>query len=94
MAYNTIRPFSLAAILALALAFCSDLDILCHANEARRLTNQVRQRHGKNSLLQAGTMSMLENAVDHSKFMGNTRTFEHQNLNKVTADIQCGLFCS
>jgi hypothetical protein len=62
-----------------------------YCNAGVDITNEIRARHGKSGKVVAGTQSMLDNAVKHSKDMSET-SMEHQNLGAASAEVGCGVF--
>lgn len=72
---------------------CANDDYECMCLEAVELVNQIRRKNDKPDL-KVGSISMLTNAVAHSRDMAVNNFFEHQELSEVTQEIGCGLFCS
>jgi hypothetical protein len=71
---------------------CSSNDYACTCIKSVEYNNQIRARHGHGPIA-VGTVAMLNNAVRHSQsFVSGP--FKHQQLSDVTAEIQCGTFCS
>jgi uncharacterized protein YkwD len=72
-------------------AACGTTDYSCLNKRALDLTNRIRGKYGKGGL-QDGTLSMLKNALEHSKSLAYS--FRHQDLTYVTDQIKCKIFCS
>jgi hypothetical protein len=71
---------------------CGSNDYGCSCVRAVQYNNEIRAKHGLGPL-SIGSVSMLDNAVQHSmSFVSGP--FQHQILEKATADIKCGIFCS
>lgn len=73
---------------------CEENDFTCWCLKAIALTNDIRSRNGNSKALKAGTISMLNNAVKHSKDMMHGLGLEHQDLPTVTSEVGCGVFIS
>jgi hypothetical protein len=65
----------------------------CQHAKVLALVNNLRNSVGKPAFL-SGPNSMLDNAVEHSRYMLMTGDFQHQDLGSVTAKIGCDVFCS
>jgi hypothetical protein len=64
----------------------------CSCVRAVQYNNEIRAKHGLGPV-SIGSASMLDNAIQHSiSFVSGP--FQHQILDKATADIKCGIFCT
>jgi uncharacterized protein YkwD len=70
---------------------CDDGDAACFCMRAVGITNDIRARNGAGGDLVAGTLSMLANAVKHSKKMSDT-SMDHQDLGTASDEVGCGVF--
>jgi uncharacterized protein YkwD len=71
---------------------CSESDQACLCQMAVKYNTAIRAKHGKGPVA-IGNQAMLDNAIKHGREMEGG-PFEHQNLGKVTDEVQCKVFCS
>lgn len=71
---------------------CTYHDSECWNEVALQYVNDIRISRGL-APFHVGTVSMLDNAVSHSRFMLDSNSFNHQDLSEVTQSIGCGIFC-
>jgi hypothetical protein len=79
-------------ILAVSRQACSTSDYGCLCLKSVKYNNDVRSRHGK-SPIAVGNQAMLDNDIKHCREMEGG-SFVHQDLTRVTGEIQCKVFCS
>lgn len=93
MMSSVARGVAAAALVACLVEVAAACDAKCLHAETLAKVNSLRASLGK-APLRSGTISMLNNAVAHSRHMAETGDFSHQDLGQVTKNIGCDLFCS
>lgn len=80
---------SLSPALRLGKAPCLKMDKPCWSLKAMEYTNEIRQKFKVRRMLVPGTFRQLDNAVKYARILNRKGRLRHQNLRRVTREVQC-----